>query len=636
METPLLNSINNPADLRKLSTVELYDLAEEIRQVLITTVAKNGGHLAPNLGVVELTIALHSVFNSPADKLVWDVGHQSYIHKLLTGRREEFQTLRQAGGISGFPKREENPHDSFNTGHSSTSISAALGLASARDLKGERNYVTAVIGDGALTGGMAFEALNHAGHIGLNLIVVLNDNEMSIAENVGALAGYLSRMRTDPRYFKQKEEMENLFKKIPTIGRTVFKAMERVKDSFKYLVVPGMLFEELGFTYLGPINGHNIAEMQTVLKRAKQTQGPILVHVLTQKGKGYGPAEENPDRFHGTGPFEIATGVALGKSPVKSYTEIFGKTLCDLAKENKKILAVTAAMPTGTGLEKFARLFPERFFDVGIAEQHAITMSAGLAAEGYKPVIAVYSTFLQRAYDQVLHDVALQNLPVVFAVDRAGLVGEDGETHQGLYDYAYLRHIPNMVIMAPKDENELRHMLHTAVNHNGPICLRYPRGSGQGVSQDKELKKLTVGQAEVLREGKDVTIVAVGPPVYDALKAAQELSSLGIEATVINGRFIKPLDEKILIEHIRHTGKVLTVEEHVLAGGFGSAVLEMLEQRGINARVKRLGIGDEFVTQAPPQQQREKYGLTVKGIVSTVLKSLMKTKAVPARINAAT
>lgn len=636
METPLLNTINGPEDLRKLSTVELYDLAEEIRQVLITTVAKNGGHLAPNLGAVEMTIALHSVFDSPKDKLVWDVGHQSYIHKLLTGRREEFHTLRQAGGMSGFPKREESLHDPFNTGHSSTSISAALGLAMARDLMGERNYVTAVIGDGALTGGMAFEALNHAGHIGLNLIVILNDNEMSIAENVGALAGYLSRMRTDPRYFKQKEEMENLFKKIPTIGPTVFKAMERIKDSFKYLVVPGMLFEELGFTYLGPINGHNIAEMQTVLKRAKQTQGPILVHILTQKGKGYRPAEENPDRFHGTGPFEITTGGALSKSPGKSYTEIFGKTLCDLAKDNKKVLAVTAAMPTGTGLDKFARLFPERFFDVGIAEQHAVTMSAGLATEGFKPVVAVYSTFLQRAYDQILHDVALQNLPVVFAIDRAGLVGEDGETHQGLYDYAYLRHIPNMVVMAPKDENELRHMLYTAVNYSGPISLRYPRGSGLGIPQDRELKNIPVGQAEVLREGKDVTIIAVGPQVYDALTAAQELCSFGIEATVINGRFIKPLDEKTFIEHIRRTGKVLTVEEHVLAGGFGSAVLEMLEKRNISARVERLGISDEFVTQAPSKQQRERYGLTAENIVSTVMQSLVKTKAIPARINVVT
>lgn len=633
MET--LNNVKGPEDLRNMSTVELYDLAQEVRQVLINTVAVNGGHLAPNLGVVELTIALHTVFDSPADKLIWDVGHQSYIHKLLTGRREEFHTLRQEGGISGFPKREESLHDTFNTGHSSTSISAALGLALARDLKGEKNYVTAVIGDGALTGGMAFEALNHAGHIGLNLIVVLNDNEMSIAENVGALAGYLSRMRTDPRYFKQKEEMEHIFKKIPAIGPTVLKAMERIKDSFKYLVVPGMLFEELGFTYLGPINGHNIAEIQTVLKQAKRTNGPVLVHVLTQKGRGYRPAEENPDRFHGTGPFDIATGETLGKSPVKSYTEIFGHTLCKLAKKNQHILAVTAAMPTGTGLDEFARLFPERFFDVGIAEQHAVTMSAGMAVEGYKPVVAVYSTFLQRAYDQVLHDVALQNLPVVFAIDRAGLVGEDGETHHGLFDFAYLRHIPNMVVMAPKDENELQHMLHTAINYDGPVSLRYPRGSGVGVPLDQKPANIPVGRAEVLREGKDITIIAVGPLVYEALAAAGELGGYGIEATVINGRFIKPLDEKTLTEHIRRTGKVLTVEEHVLAGGFGSAVLEMLEQHNINALVKRLGISDEFVAHGPIKKQREKYGLTAEYIVHTVMKSMVKTKVIPARINMA-
>ncbi len=636
MDTPLLKNVKAPKDLSKLSAVELNDLAQEIRQVLIHTVAQNGGHLAPNLGVVELTIALHAVFASPVDKLIWDVGHQSYIHKLLTGRREEFNTLRQAGGISGFPKREESPHDFFNTGHSSTSISAALGMAMARDLHGEKSHVVAVIGDGALTGGMAFEALNHAGHLGLDLIVVLNDNEMSIAENVGALAGYLSRMRTDPRYFKQKEEMEHLFKKIPSIGPTVFKAMERIKDSFKYLVVPGMLFEELGFTYLGPIDGHNIAEMQAVLRRAKQTHGPIVVHVLTQKGKGYQPAEKNPDRFHGTGPFNIKDGEPLTRSPVESYTDIMGSTLCELAENNASILAVTAAMPTGTGLDKFARLFPKRFFDVGIAEQHAVTMSAGLATDGFKPVLAVYSTFLQRAYDQVLHDVALQNLPVVFAIDRGGLVGEDGETHQGLFDFAYLRHIPNMVVMAPKDENELRHMLYTAVNYNGPISLRYPRGGGLGVPLEPELINIPIGRAEVLREGKDVTLIAVGPPVYEALAAAEELSGFGIEATVINGRFIKPLDDETLIEHICRTGKVLTIEEHVLAGGFGSAVLEMLESRGINARVKRIGITDEFVTHGTTKALREKYGLTAGNITRTVVKSLVKPKVRPARVNIGT
>lgn len=617
MDTPLLNKVNSPEDLSGFSIDELYWLASEIRDVLVDTVSRTGGHLAPNLGVVELTLALHSVFNCPQDKIIWDVGHQSYIHKIITGRRERFSTLRQYGGLSGFPKRAESECDSFDTGHSSTSISAATGMAVARDLKGESHDIVAVIGDGAMTGGMAFEALNQVGHLGTKLIVVLNDNEMSISENVGALAGYLSRMRTDPKYYKQKEEMEQILKKIPSIGSTVVKAMERIKDSFKYLVVPGMLFEELGFTYLGPINGHDIALMKTVLQRAKNTHGPAVVHVVTKKGRGYRPAEENPDRFHGIGPFDIETGRKKGVEKV-TYTEVFGQTLCDIAAANEKVLAVTAAMPTGTGMTGFRERFPTRFFDVGIAEQHAVTMSAGLAVNGFIPVVAVYSTFLQRAYDQILHDVANQGLHVIFAIDRAGIVGEDGETHQGIFDISFLRHIPGMVIMAPKDEDELRNMLVTAVEMDGPVAIRYPRGAGRGIPLSENPQKIPFGRAEVLREGGDITIAAVGPLVYTALEAAAALDAKGISAAVVNARFIKPLDQTLMLENIINTGKVLTLEENVLEGGFGSALLEMLEANDIMIPVKRLGISDEFVTHGAPEILREKYGLSTANIVSEV------------------
>lgn len=617
MDTPLLNKVKSPADLKRFSIEELYQLADEIRALLINTVSVTGGHLAPNLGVVELTLALHSLFDCPGDKIIWDVGHQSYIHKIITGRRDDFCTLRQYGGLSGFPKRSESACDPFDTGHSSTSISAALGLALARDLKGEKNNIVAVIGDGAMTGGMAFEALNHAGHVGTNLIVILNDNEMSISENVGALAGYLSRMRTDPKYYKHKEEMELLLKKLPAIGTTVVKAVERIKDSFKYLVVPGMIFEELGFTYLGPINGHDIALTRTVLQRAKNSPGPVLVHVITRKGKGYRPAEENPDRFHGIGAFDIATGTAASQGKL-TYTEVFGRTICEIAATDNRILAITAAMPTGTGLTRFREKFPNRFFDVGIAEQHAVTMAAGLAVSGYIPVVAIYSTFLQRAYDQILHDVALQGLHVVFAIDRAGLIGEDGETHQGVFDIAFLRHIPGMTIMAPKDEKELRQMLKTAVESAGPVAVRYPRGAGIGVGMDKELDPVPHGKAEVLREGKDVTIAAVGPLVYTALEAAQILEGMGVEATVINARFIKPLDDICFINSAQNTQKVITLEENVLPGGFGSGVLELFNSRKISVQVKCLGITDEFVCHGTPAKLREKYGLTSEHIVAEV------------------
>lgn len=613
-----MKQISSPRDIRLLNWEELNELAREIRQEIIATVSSNGGHLAPNLGVVELTLALHRVFNSPVDKIVWDVGHQCYVHKLLTGRRDQFYTLRQFGGISGFPRPSESEHDPFGAGHSSTSISAALGLAAARDLKGEKHSIVAVIGDGAMTGGMAFEALNHAGHLKKDLIVVLNDNEMSIAENVGAMSGYLSRLRTDPMYSRGKEEIEQIMKKLP-IGPAIWRLGERIKDSLKYLVVPGMIFEELGFIYLGPIDGHDIKAVARVLQQARSTRGPVLVHALTKKGKGYRPAENNPDKFHGIGPFDVKSGEIHKSGGAPSYTEIFGRTAIKLAQRDERVLAITAAMPAGTGLTNFSRLYPERFFDVGIAEQHAVTLAAGLAAAGFRPVVAIYSTFLQRAYDQVLHDVCLQNLPVTFAIDRGGLVGEDGATHHGLFDLSYLRLIPNMVIMAPKDENELQHMLATAVDHCGPAAVRYPRGTGVGCRMDQDLQTIPLGQAEVLREGKDAVILAVGNMVQTALEAASLIEKRGIEAAVINARFVKPLDSNLIVKYAVYTRKVFTLEDHVLAGGFGSAVQELLSDRGLaDLQVHRFGIPDTFVEHGDPVILRSRYGLTAEKLAKSI------------------
>jgi 1-deoxy-D-xylulose-5-phosphate synthase len=620
----LLDTVKSPEDLKNLNTNQLTQLADEIRRELVETVSKTGGHLAPNLGVVELTLAIHQVFDSPRDQIVWDVGHQTYVHKLLTGRQEEFSTLRQYQGMCGFPKRTDSLHDVFGTGHSSTSISAALGLALARDLKQQNHHVLAVIGDGALTGGMAFEALNHAGNLHTNLIVVLNDNEMSIVNNVGALSRHLTRLRTEPFYFRSKEEVEFLLKRIPKIGSKVFSAVDRVKDAVKYLVVPGVLFEELGFTYLGPIDGHNLPAIRDTMNTAKQLEGPVLVHVITKKGKGYGPAERNPDKFHGIGPFEIATGQPAAKATVPTYTEVFGKTLVEQAETDERILAITAAMPGGTGLDEFARRFPKRFFDVGIAEQHAVTMAAGLACQGFRPVVAVYSTFLQRAYDQVLHDVCLQNLPVLLAIDRAGLVGEDGATHQGIYDLAYLRHIPNLTLMAPKDENELRHCMETARNLPGPAAIRYPRGTGEGAALDAKLRPLPLGKAELVREGEDLLILAAGPMVYTALRAAELLQEQGQSTAVINARFIKPLDEELIGQYALKTKRIVTLEENCLAGGFGSAVLEMVHQLpemgtpGMAVDVLNLGLPDEFVEHGSPAKLRELYNLTPEGIAAAV------------------
>ena len=605
---PILERIVTPADLKKLKPGEIYELARELREYIITVSSQNGGHLAPSLGVVELTLALHLVFAAPRDKIIWDVGHQAYAHKILTGRKEEFKTIRTYGGISGFPKREESPYDAFGVGHSSTSISAALGMALARDLKGENYEVVAVIGDGALTGGMAFEALNHAGHLKTKLIVVVNDNEMSIAKNVGALSSYLSRIRTDPKYSKGKDELEALIKKIPHIGPTMVKVGERLKDSFKYLLVPGMLFEELGFTYLGPIDGHNIKEMVEVFSRAKSFDGPVVVHAITKKGKGYSLAEENPDDFHGVGKFYVSTGEPV-EAPKISFTEVFGKSLVELSQSRPEVVAITAAMPGGTGLKYFAKAYPERFYDVGIAEQHAVTLAAGMAGNGLKPVVAIYSTFLQRSFDQVIHDVCLQNLPVVFAIDRAGIVGEDGPTHHGIFDLSYLRIIPNLTLMVPRDENMLRKMLYTALNHPGPIALRYPRGAAVGVDLSN-YEEISIGTGELLKDGQDGYVIGVGRPLSNALRAANRLEKEGISLGVIDARFVKPLDQKLLEEVGQKKLPIITVEENVIAGGFGSAVNEYYQAKGLEVRVINLGISDEFPPQGKVDEVLSLYGLT--------------------------
>lgn len=629
----LLDTVNNPQELKRLPPELLPQLAQEIREKIISTVSKTGGHLAPSLGVVELSIALHYVFDCPRDKIVWDVGHQAYAHKLLTGRRDRFHTLRQYGGISGFPKRGESIYDAFDTGHSSTSISAALGMASARCLKRERGRVIAVIGDGAMTAGIAFEALNNAGDLNKDLIVVLNDNGMSIAPNVGALSSFFSRKLTRPTVVFLKKQVENLLGSFPAIGDDLLAWAKKSEESIKAFFTPGMLFEALKFNYLGPVKGHRLDHLIETFNNVKNLRGPILVHVLTTKGKGYLPAETDPTGFHGLGRFDPDTGESKKSvGDIPSYTEVFGETMVRLAKEDPKIVAITAAMPDGTGLADFRQQFPQRFYDVGICEQHAVTFAGGLALEGMRPVAAIYSTFMQRAYDQVLHDVCLQNLPVVFALDRGGVVGEDGETHQGLFDLSFLRHLPNLVLMAPKDENELRDMLYTAVQHPGPIALRYPRGQGMGVAFSSTLNRIPIGKAEVLREGEDLLILAVGASVYPALDAAATLAQQGFSATVVNARFIKPLDENLILSLAARHGRILTVEENILAGGFGSAVLELLADRGLyGLTVKRLGIPDVFVEHGAQGVLRQKYGLDAAGILKSA-QEILQQPAQPKKV----
>lgn len=606
----LLNRIEKPEDVKALTVRELEQLASELRHFIIDTVSQNGGHLAPNLGTVELTLALYSVFSFPGDKLVWDVGHQAYTHKILTGRRDAFKTLRKKGGITGFPNRSESVYDAFGVGHASTSISAALGMALARDAKGEKNQVIAVIGDGALTGGESFEALNNAGDLGTKLIVILNDNEMSIDANVGAMSEYLSRIRIAPQYARAKRDMGSLLMSIPHIGDKVYKTASHLKDGVRSVLVPGSLFEEMGFHYIGLIDGHNIGLLEEVLASAKEMEGPVLIHIHTVKGKGYKPAEQAPEKFHGVGCFDPSTGKSAKKAGcAPSYTSVFSKALIDLAKDRPDILAITAAMPSGTGLKAFGQAYPKRFFDVGIAEEHAMTLAAGMAAAGMHPVIALYSTFAQRAYDQLIHDVCLQNLPVTLCLDRAGLVGEDGPTHHGVFDLSYLRQMPNMCVMAPKDEEELRHMLATAIAIEGPAAVRYPRGAGLGVPLTDSLETLPVGKAEVLQEEGDIAFLAVGTMVEKAKEAAAILKEEGIEAAVVNMRFIKPLDTELLGEMARTKRLLITAEENVLAGGFGSAVAEYLADNGIEVPLLRFGIPDRFIEQGTRRELLSLCGL---------------------------
>jgi 1-deoxy-D-xylulose-5-phosphate synthase len=616
----MVENINSPLDLKKLSLEELRILSEELRQIIIQTVSVNGGHLASNLGVVETTIALHYVFNTPKDKIIWDVGHQSYSHKLLTGRRDLFSTIRKENGLSGFPKIEESEYDAFGTGHSSTSISAALGIIEGRDRNKEDFKVIAVIGDGAMTGGLAFEGLNNAGHLKKDLIVILNDNEMSISPNVGALSAYMNRILTGELYRKFKKETKSFLEGIPKVGGQVAKIAQKAEETIKGMILPGLLFEELGFDYVGPIDGHNIELMIETLKRIKSSTSPTLVHVITKKGKGYEFSEKNPCFFHGVGPFEPETGSQLSAKNSTSYSTAFGDFLTELAADDQRIIAVSAAMKEGTGLDCFAQKFPDRFYDVGIAEPHAVTFAAGLASRGLKPVVAVYSTFLQRAYDEIVHDVCLQKLPVVFAIDRAGIVGEDGPTHHGVFDISFLRHIPNLVFMAPKDGAELKQMLSFALKYNGPSAIRYPRGNvPAGLPSGPEV---TMGNAEVLKDGTDIALLAVGSCVLPALKAADKLEKDGIHAAVINARFIKPLDKELILSFASRIPKIVTIEENSLQGGFGSSVLECLSDSNATAKIKMIGIHDRFVEQGHPDRLRVKYGLDDEGIYLSSLSFL--------------
>ncbi|MES5057449.1 1-deoxy-D-xylulose-5-phosphate synthase [Bacillus velezensis] len=624
-----LLSIQDPSFLKKMSIEQLEELSEEIRNFLITSLSASGGHIGPNLGVVELTIALHKEFDSPKDKFLWDVGHQSYVHKLLTGRGKEFETLRQYKGLCGFPKRSESEHDVWETGHSSTSLSGAMGMAAARDIKGSKEYIIPIIGDGALTGGMALEALNHIGDEKKDMIVILNDNEMSIAPNVGAIHSMLGRLRTAGKYQWVKDELEYLFKRIPAVGGKLAATAERIKDSLKYMLVSGMFFEELGFTYLGPVDGHSYHELFENLQYAKKTKGPVLLHVITKKGKGYKPAETDTiGTWHGTGPYKINTGdFVKPKAAAPSWSGLVSGTVQELAREDDRIVAITPAMPVGSKLEGFAKEFPERMFDVGIAEQHAATMAAGMALQGMKPFLAIYSTFLQRAYDQVVHDICRQNANVFIGIDRAGLVGADGETHQGVFDIAFLRHIPNLVLMMPKDENEGRHMVNTALNYEeGPIAMRFPRGNGLGVKMDKELKTISIGTWEVLRPGKDAVILTFGTTIEMALEAAEELQKEGLSVRVVNARFIKPIDKQMMKAILNEGLPILTIEEAVLEGGFGSTILEYAHDLGMyHTPIDRMGIPDRFIEHGSVTALLEEIGLT-KAEVMNRIKLLMPPK----------
>ncbi len=614
--TPHLDRIQWPRDLRGLTLDELQVVSDELRTFVIDAVSKTGGHFASGLGAVEMTIALHYVYETPRDLLVWDVGHQTYPHKVLTGRRAQLQTIRQKGGLSGFTNRSESEYDPFGAAHASTSISAALGMAAARDERGENHEVVAIIGDGGLSGGVAMEGLNQAGYLKRKLLVILNDNDMSISPNVGAMSGYLLRIARGQIYNRVRSDVANILKKLPA-GQRLAGLAENLEDGLKKVLVPGTLFEELGFKYVGPIDGHSIPTLVRTLRDVKKMPGPVLLHVRTLKGKGYELAEKDPVYWHGPSPFKVETGEVAKKSAPPTYTAVFGDTLAELAEKDQRIVGITAAMAEGTGIDRFQKRFPERAFDVGICEQHAVLFAAGMATQGLKPVCAIYSTFLQRAYDQIMHDVCLMDLPVVFALDRAGVVGADGPTHHGAFDLTYLRVFPNMMVAAPKDENELRHLLATAFTTGHPTAIRYPRGAGWGVTLDPEAKPLPIGKGEVLRVGKDGVVLAIGDPVLPALRAAERLASLGgPSVTVVNARWVKPLDRELLSQLVRDGARIVTVEENALAGGFGSAVMEALEEMGISARVKRIGIPDRFVAHATQLEQRRELGLDAESLAA--------------------
>jgi len=616
----LLDSVDSPQDLKKIPVEKLPELAKEIRDMLLDTISKTGGHLSSNLGVVELTLAMHYVFNSPIDKFVWDVGHQSYVHKLLTGRKSRFNTLRQYDGLCGFTRREESQHDHWNCGHGGTSISAALAFAKARDLKKEKNDVVAVIGDGSLTAGMAFEGLNHTGHIQSDMVVVLNDNEWSISANVGGMSAHLSKIMTGQVMLKIKQEIGQLLLAVPGIGKEITRYAHKIDEAIKGVFIPGRLFEDLGFRYVGPIDGHDVEALIETFTTVKDLKGPTLMHVITRKGKGYEQAEEKADVWHGAKPFNVSTGEFHKKKANPAYTNVFASALIELAKEDEKVVGITAAMPDGTGISKFGKEFPARTFDVGMAEQHGVSFAGALAIEGFRPVAAIYSTFLQRAYDQVVHDICLMNLDVTFALDRAGIVGEDGATHQGLYDIAFLRTLPNMVVMAPKDENELRHMLKTAIYHKGPAALRYPRGSGLGVPLDEEMKELEIGKGEVIKDGTDIAIFAYGHTVDRAMTVSDMFEREGVSVAVINARFAKPVDKDLIVQYAKSTRCLITIEEHSLKGGFGSAVLEALQEEQVcSVPVKCIGLGDIVLEHGAPGKQRKDLKLDPEGMFETIM-----------------
>ncbi len=615
----ILDRINSPQDLKKLSVRELARLAREIRALILEVVSQNGGHLSPNLGVVELTLALHYVFNAPQDKIIWDVGHQCYTHKIITGRKEKFRTLRQYQGLCGFPSREESEYDILNSGHASTALSAALGIAVARDKKKEDYHVVAVVGDGSLTGGMAWEALNQIGHLREKLIIVLNYNEMSISHNVGAMSKYLSYLVSGQYYLRMKDFAKTILRSIPAVGWPMIKVAQAVEEAIKKTFFPGFLFEELGIRYLGPVQGHSLVSLIEVFEEAKTSPSPILIHCVTQKGKGYRPAQNNPSMYHSISSFDLKTGQVLSSNARPTYSSIFGQTVVKVANNDPKIVAITAAMPEGTGLRQFASKYPERFFDVGIAEQHAVEFAAGLALNGFKPVVAIYSTFLQRAYDQLYHDVCLMNIPIVFALDRSGIVPDDGPTHQGINDIVYLRHLPHMVVMAPKDENELQHMVHSALSYGRPVAIRFPKGKGWGVALDKEWHDIPLGKSEVLKEGKDL-LLALGSMVYPALQAARKLEKEGISLAVVNARFVKPLDESLILNYARPGGVIITAEEAIIHGGFGSAVREFLDLKGrFNLCFKRIGLPLEIYSHGKVEKIKSKYLLDEEGLERQIL-----------------